>query len=229
MRSSKLSKRPKADWPLAYRQKESYFIDLKLRIEPGIFIPRPETEELVELALHFIPLGAISILDLGTGSGAIALAVASQRPKASVTGTDISPQAIGLARFNQKHLGLTNLSFTESNLFQNLNNQKFDYLIANLPYLPYDERHLHPSTQYEPREALFAPRYGTFFIHQTLSRLSHYIKRMAFFEIDPCTVLILKNDLQRLNLQGEFKKDLSNKTRFLVVSVKSAPGHRPGR
>ncbi len=211
---------PKPEPPLAYREGWAYFMDLRLKIEPGVFIPRPETEELVELALGFLPADQkISVLDLGTGSGAIALKIAQERPQAQVLGLDSSTLALKIARANQKFLNLKNVIFQKGDLLAGLR-QKCDFLIANLPYLPKDSRHLHPSTWYEPKEALFAPRYGTALIHRVLQELPAWVRKMAFFEIDPCTVMLLKNDLKKLpSLQAEFRKDSAGKTRFLLIRL----------
>jgi release factor glutamine methyltransferase len=222
--STKLLKRSKTkavDYPLAYREKTAYFMDLKLLIKPGVFIPRPETEELTELALAYLPDNKkISVLDLGSGSGAIALKIAKEKPKSSVLGIELDTRALKIALVNQKNLKLKNVKFQKGDLFQGLR-QKFDYLIANLPYLPPDARHTQPSTKHEPKNALFAARYGTALIKQTLEQLPRYIRELAFFEIDPCTVMLLKRDLKKLpQLEGNFYKDLCRKTRFLVVKVK---------
>jgi len=209
--------------PRAYQEGKAHFFELELVIKRGIFIPRPETEELVELALNYLPLHQkISILDLGSGCGAIALTLAKRRPEACVLGIEKNPLALQTARLNQGRLGIENLSFRKGDLFQSLQ-ERFDFLVANLPYLPYDACHIHPSTYYEPKEALFAPRYGTAFIKQALDQLHRYIKKAAFFEIDPCTAMILANDLKKLPKVSsyEFRKDLCGKTRFLIVQLRS--------
>jgi release factor glutamine methyltransferase len=147
--------------PLQYILGEWEFFSLPLKVNPSVLIPRPETEILVEEALreaaHFED--PISILDIGTGSGAIALALASRLPKAKVLGIDSSAQAIALAEENRKLLRLANVSFDQVDILSNNWTElsgPFQIIVSNPPYVSREEFDLlEPELRiYEPREAL---------------------------------------------------------------------------
>jgi release factor glutamine methyltransferase len=139
--------------PVAYILGRKGFRHLELAVDPRVVIPRPETELLVELALELQPR---SVLDLGTGSGAIALAVAAELPDCAVTAADTSPGALEVARANAERLGLASrVRFFEGSLPPE---EDFDLILANLPYVAEaDWPSLLPEvTEWEPREALLA-------------------------------------------------------------------------
>lgn len=140
--------------PVAYILGRKGFRRLELAVDSRVLIPRPETELLVELALELRPT---RVLDVGTGSGAIALAVADELPDAEVTATDTSPAALEVARANADRLGLSErVRFVEGALPDE--GVGFDLVLANLPYVAErDWPSLQPEvTKYEPREALLA-------------------------------------------------------------------------
>lgn len=140
--------------PVAYILGRKGFRRLELAVDSRVLIPRPETELLVELALELRPA---RVLDVGTGSGAIALAVADELPDAEVTATDTSPAALEVARANAQRLGLSErVRFVEGTLPDG--GDGFDLILANLPYVAErDWPSLQPEvTQHEPREALLA-------------------------------------------------------------------------
>jgi release factor glutamine methyltransferase len=139
--------------PVAYILGRKGFRSLDLAVDRRVLIPRPETELLVELAVELKPA---SVLDVGTGSGAIALAVADELPECEVTATDTSPGALEVARANAERLGLADrVQFLEGTLPEG---EGFDLVLANLPYVAErDLPSLQPEvTQWEPREALLA-------------------------------------------------------------------------
>lgn len=139
--------------PVAYILGRRGFRHIELAVDPRVLIPRPETEMLVELALELRPAG---VLDLGTGSGAIALAVAGELPDCAVTAADTSPGALEVARANAERLGLVDrVRFLEGSLPPG---EGFDLVLANLPYVAEaDWASLQPEvTEWEPREALLA-------------------------------------------------------------------------
>jgi release factor glutamine methyltransferase len=122
--------------PVAYLTGRREFWSLQLDVTPAVLVPRPETETLVELALRLLPLDREpSVLDLGTGSGAIALAIAAERPRARVTGIDISPAALGVARRNASALGLPRVEWRLGSWFEPVAGERFDLIVANPPYV----------------------------------------------------------------------------------------------
>jgi len=143
--------------PVAYLTGSRGFHALELRVTPDVLIPRPETELLVELALQRIPGNAeCRIADLGTGSGAIALAIARARPGARVLGTDASERALVIAGENARHLGLTNVEFAQGDWCAALGDGcDFDLIVSNPPYIAEDDPHLREGDlRFEPRAAL---------------------------------------------------------------------------
>ncbi|WP_168013505.1 peptide chain release factor N(5)-glutamine methyltransferase [Halomonas salinarum] len=143
--------------PVAYLTGEREFWGLSLRTHDATLIPRPDTESLVEAALARGDAEEGTFLDLGTGTGAIALAFASERPGWQVTGVDLSPQAVALARGNAVHLGLEHVRFLESDWFASLEGERFALVVANPPYLADDDPHLaQGDVRFEPRSALVA-------------------------------------------------------------------------
>jgi release factor glutamine methyltransferase len=122
--------------PVAYLTGRREFWSLRLKVTPAVLVPRHETELLVEMALKVIPKAETrSVLDLGTGSGAVALAVASERPLARITGADVSPAALGVARDNARALALPNLAWRLGSWFDAVPGERFDAIVANPPYV----------------------------------------------------------------------------------------------
>jgi release factor glutamine methyltransferase len=148
--------------PLAYLVRSQEFYSLPLRVTPAVLIPRPETELLVDAALELLPLGASrAALDVGTGSGAIALAIKHERPSVDVTALDVSAAALTVARANAARLGLA-VRFLESSWFAALEERcqtpkvsdtKFDVIVCNPPYVASADRAFAALT-FEPRLAL---------------------------------------------------------------------------
>jgi release factor glutamine methyltransferase len=143
--------------PVAYLVGVKEFYGLPLRVTPDVLIPRPETEELVEAALERLPRDdARKVLDLGTGSGCIAIAIARQRPAAQVTAVDSSSPALALARENAAALSVE-AEFLQSDWFAALGGRRFDLIVANPPYVAADDPHLRQGDlRFEPRPALAA-------------------------------------------------------------------------
>jgi release factor glutamine methyltransferase len=166
--------------PVAYILGRKGFRNLELAVDRRVLVPRPETEMLVELALEVEPE---TVLDVGTGSGAIALAVADELPGCAVTATDTSPAALEVARANAERLGLAGrVRFLEGTL---PGDQSFDLVLANLPYVAEcDWPSLQPEvTKWEPREALLAGPNGLdayrFFLAECGRALAHYPRRSS--------------------------------------------------
>ncbi|MEO0048527.1 MAG: hypothetical protein RLZZ410_1486 [Pseudomonadota bacterium] len=146
--------------PVAYILGEKSFYNIDLKIAPGVLIPRPETELLVELALSHIQKASISkphILDLGTGSGAIALAIAKNMPESHLTAVDISQDALTIAQENANFLGLTHqVDFLKGSWFESIaRNSQFDVIVSNPPYIRAQDPHLSSGDlRFEPIGAL---------------------------------------------------------------------------
>jgi len=141
--------------PLAYILGFKDFWTLRLAVTPAVLIPRPETELLVERALALRPEATARVLELGTGSGAIALALASERPQWQVTATDLSEEALAVARANAASHSLSHVEFIHGSWFEPLGGRRFDLIVSNPPYIGADESELATrELQHEPRAAL---------------------------------------------------------------------------
>lgn len=141
--------------PLAYLTGTREFWSLPLRVSRAVLVPRPETELLVERALVLRAASEGRVVDLGTGSGAIALALARERPHWQVTATDISSEALAVARANAAELQLTGIDFRQGSWFAPLAGARFDLIASNPPYVAADDPALEdPSLAHEPRLAL---------------------------------------------------------------------------
>ena len=159
------------DVPFAYLAGEQEFWGLNLAVSPHVLVPRPETELLVESALALLQNGA-SLLDLGTGSGAIALAIASERDDAKVTATDISTDALLVAKQNAETLGIE-VTFQESRWLESLTG-RWQIIVSNPPYIdPADPHlaHLHA----EPQHALIADEKGLADLRQIITEAPNYL------------------------------------------------------
>ena len=142
--------------PMAYITGVREFWSLQLMVTPATLVPRPETELLVDLALREIPRRAEwAILDLGTGSGAIAIAIAKERPLSRVTATDISAAALDVARQNARQLEIPNIEFLEGDWTGPVGGRRFNVIVSNPPYVRANDAAL-DALHREPRNALAA-------------------------------------------------------------------------
>ena len=151
-----LAKRRRDGEPIAYLTGVREFWGLSLAVSPAVLIPRPETETLVELALSHLPEDRDhAVLDLGTGSGAIALAIGHERPRARVIATDVSADALAVARANADRLRILNVECVRSDWYDSLPPSRFDLIAANPPYVAPQDPHLGDGDlRFEPRSAL---------------------------------------------------------------------------
>ena len=141
--------------PLAYLTGSRDFWSLTLRVTPAVLIPRPETELLVERALALRTAADGRVADLGTGCGAVALALASERPRWQVVATDACADALAVARANAAALGLSRVEWRHGDWYQALLDERFDLLVSNPPYVAQDDPALMtPSLKHEPTRAL---------------------------------------------------------------------------
>jgi release factor glutamine methyltransferase len=163
--------------PLQYVVGMAGFRRLDLAVGPGVFIPRPETELVVEKAMDRLPPGG-TVVDVGTGSGAIALAIKDERPDATVVATEFFPEAIAWARRNVLATGL-DVQVLEGDLFASLPEAllgRVHVVITNPPYVPPEDAHLLPVdvAQHEPEEALFSGSSGL----ATMARITQEARRV---------------------------------------------------
>ena len=174
-----------AHMPAQYIIGNSDFYGLTLKVDERVLIPRPETEELVELILSENPEKSLSVLDIGTGSGAIALALANSRPDWQITASDISKEALALAAGNAQSCGL-NLAFLQSDCFEEISG-RFDIIVSNPPYISEtdkDEVGLNVLAS-EPHMALFAGENGYAIYRKIAEQAGDYLteKGKIYLEI----------------------------------------------
>lgn len=160
-RLDELLARRKTGEPVAHLVGEREFWSLPLYVSAATLIPRPDTECLVEQALARLPATSCRILDLGTGTGAIALALASERPDCQITAVDVMPDAVALAQRNTARHGLTNVTVLQSSWFAALGRQTFTMIVSNPPYIDEMDPHLSQGdVRFEPLTALVADNAG---------------------------------------------------------------------
>ncbi|MWJ27710.1 peptide chain release factor N(5)-glutamine methyltransferase [Halomonas sp. ZH2S] len=164
--------------PVAYLTGEREFWGLRLATSPETLIPRPDTETLVEAALAQGSQPGGRLLDLGSGTGAIALAFASERPGWQVVGVDIREQAVALARDNARRLALANVTFQLSDWFAALDDAtRFDVILSNPPYIAADDPHLtQGDVRFEPASALVAEQSGLADLYHLIASASAYLE-----------------------------------------------------
>ncbi len=172
--------------PIAHLTGKKEFWSLQLAINEDTLIPRPETELLVETALQLVPDDTtFNILDLGTGSGAIAIAIASERPNCKIVATDINTNALIIAKKNAETHQLKNIQFYLSNWYQNIPSQEFDLIVSNPPYIKEDDEHLSQGDiRFEPELALVAGTDGMQAINIILENAKQYLASDAYLLIE---------------------------------------------
>ncbi len=162
--------------PVAHLVEEREFWSLSLTVSPVTLIPRPETEILVEQVLARLPAQPATLLDLGTGTGAIALALASECADWQITGVDYINDAVLLARHNASKLQIPNVTFVCGDWFSAVKNQCFDVIVSNPPYIDAQDEHLQRGdVRFEPLTALVAGEQGLADIRRIVSESPHYL------------------------------------------------------
>jgi release factor glutamine methyltransferase len=170
--------------PVAYILGYREFYGLKLKVTPATLIPRPDTETLVEAALEKISK-PMQILDMGTGTGAIALAIANQAPHSKVTAVDASKAALAVAEANMRNLQLSNLTLLHSDWFSQLGQQSFDLIVSNPPYIESADQHLSQGDlRFEPLSALAAGEDGLADIRQIIEQAPDYLNHDGWLMLE---------------------------------------------
>lgn len=186
--AQEFQRRRLAHEPLQYIFGWMPFREVDLKVGPGVLIPRPETEYMLDSVLKKLPLNAV-VCELGTGSGAISLSLAFERRDLTLYGSEVSSAAFRWSELNRKNLNLPNVHFFQGNLYEPFPPElKFDAVVANLPYIAEEERSgLPPDVRdYEPPEALFAPDCGYGLIERAVRESSLHLQpdhSQLFFEI----------------------------------------------
>ncbi len=172
--------------PVAYLLGEREFFGLNLKVTPATLIPRPETELLVDLALQRMPLQrGLRVLDLGTGSGAIALVIAQARPDIEVVAVDASEAALRVARENAARLGIRNAGFLQSNWFSALAGQRYELIVSNPPYVAAGDAHLgQGDVRFEPLAALASGADGLDDIRRIVHRAPDFLAPGAWLLLE---------------------------------------------
>ncbi len=191
--------------PLAHVLGHKEFWSLQLEINKSTLIPRPDTELLVQLALELMPAKAPRLLDLGTGSGAIALALSQERPDANVMAVDFSTEACQLAQRNAQRLGLQRVHVVHSHWFEAIDT-RFDVILSNPPYIAASDPHLE-QLRYEPHSALVAADNGLADLRQIASQAPAYLRPLGW--------LLLEHGWQ----QGESVRAMLASANFIHIAT----------
>lgn len=207
--------------PLQHILGHAHFYGLELLVTPHALIPRPETERLVELGLGALrSLSKPKVLDIGTGSGAVALALKHERPDVVIVATDISLEALGVARENADRLSL-DVELQHSNLLENADVAAFareaDLLLSNPPYLPEGDRDsIAPEVQADPPDALFSGEDGLHHFRRLEHSAHELLKPGAVMvvELDPRNVAVAFDEARGWRVK-RLETDLTERERFL--------------
>lgn len=202
--------------PVAYITGRRGFWSFDLQVTPDTLIPRPETELLVELAIERIDLNSdTNVLDLGTGTGAIALAIAHERPKAHVLAVDYSEAALAVAKSNAAELKIRNIECIQSDWFDALAMRRFDVIASNPPYIELNDEHLSQGDlRYEPSSALVSGADGLDAIRIIIAGAKNHLNPNAWLMIE-----------HGWN-QGEAVRNLFAQSGFVEISTEQDLGQR---
>ncbi|CAM4456643.1 MAG: Release factor glutamine methyltransferase [Legionellaceae bacterium] len=207
-----LIKRRQKGEPIAYLIGSKEFWSLSLNVNSHVLIPRPETELLVELALHLLPENeSLSIVDLGTGSGAIAIALAAERPHWKILAIDKSLEALEIAKNNAQELQCNNIEFIASHWYEKLPLKKYAAIISNPPYIALSDPHLE-NLFYEPQSALVSGEIGDEDLEKIIINAEKYLlsNGLLLLEHGYNQALNVRNKLYNAGFQKiETRKDLA--------------------
>lgn len=214
-----LSRRLKSE-PIAYIVGYKEFYSLPFKVNRNVLIPRPETELLVDCAIYHAKQHA-TIIDIGTGSGAIAIAIKYNRPDCSVLATDISRNALNVAKQNASTiLGKNKIKFLQSNLFDSIPPMTFDIIVSNPPYINPDiYAKLQKDVHYEPREALLAPDNGFGIIQSLIEKAHDYLSDngLMLIEIGEDLSNKIQHFARLLNFSISILKDYAGLPRICIL------------
>ncbi len=208
-------------WPVAYLLGYKYFYGLKFKVSKDVLIPRPETEWIIDETIKLCrDLTRPKILDIGTGSGCIAISIAKNIPNSRVTAIDISAKALVVAKTNAK-IHQTKINFTKANLLPKTK-QNFDIIIANLPYVPGNfYKKNYENLKHEPKLALVDKNNNGDLYIELLQQIkkSRLLPKYLIFEIDPELVILLRKSIKLLFPKSKIRivKDLKKLDRFIVI------------
>jgi len=214
--------------PVQYVTGEAWFHNMKLKVDKSVLIPRPETEELVKLVLDTVKNEenlALSIIDIGTGSGCIAIAIKKNLPAASVAAIDVSESALAIAKDNsyeqQTEIQFLKIDFLEESQWASL--PKYDVIVSNPPYIPMDEKEKLDKNVagFEPHQALFVPDQSPLLFYEKIAAFaSAHLnpKGKIFMEVHEnfakeTAALFIQNFSEAI-----IKKDIFGKERMVMVT-----------
>ncbi len=217
-------KRLKNNEPVQYIVGNVDFYGNIINVDKRVLIPRFETEGLVEIALKYLSNSSIDVVDVGTGSGCIAITLKKKLPNINMDAVDISSDALALANENAK-LNNVDINFIQGNILEPLT-KKYDCIISNPPYISYDEKIMDIVKNNEPNIALYADDNGLYFYKEILKNCKNYLKKQyyIFFEIGYNQGKQIKNiALKYLNkpFKIEIKKDLQGFDRYIIITGKN--------
>lgn len=203
--------------PVAYLMGYRDFWTLRLQVNENVLIPRGDTEVLVEQALARLDKTKTQrIIDLGTGSGAIALSLAKERPNSSVLAVDLHAQALEVAKQNGLDNGLSNVEFRLSNWWDNIGDQKFDLIASNPPYVEQSDPHLSQGDlRFEPNSALIATKQGLSDLQIIINAAPQYLHENGW--------LLLEHGYN----QAESVRELLTNARFSNIELYADLNHLP--
>lgn len=217
-----ISQRLDQNEPAQYIVGDTDFYNLNLKVDPRALIPRPETEELVDLILKENEVENLKVLDVGTGTGAIGLSLKKARPSWQVTLADISTDALALANTNAEANNLS-VDFVQSDVFSSVNGS-FDIIVSNPPYIAYDEQDLMDESviKYEPDLALYATESGLAIYNRLAANSEQFLSQggKIYLEIGFNQGQAVKNLFQKSFPKKEIRilPDLAGLDRMVVIS-----------
>ena len=210
--------------PIQHIFSEAWFYGLKFKVNGAVLIPRPETEELVEWILTDLSIPSQKILDIGTGSGCIAISLKKNKPTAEVSALDVSEEALAVAKTNASQ-NQTNINFIQSDILSYTTEEKYDLIVSNPPYITENEkREMHQNVlAYEPHLALFVSNENPLIFYAAIADFACKQLQdngLLYFEINE---YLGKETVDMLSAKGfiniVLKKDMQGKDRMIQASL----------